>query len=85
MKETVLSQPWMSRSTDGQAFCRCTRIPSRTGSVQVRTLGMPSTCIRQLGQEPVMQNSPRGRWYLKDRAVMSNPAAAMAEPIVSPS
>ena len=28
------------------------------------------------GHEPVMQNSPRGRWYLNDRAVMSTPAAA---------
>ena len=36
-------------------------MPARTGSVHVRTLGVPSTFIRQLGQSPDPHNSPRGR------------------------
>ncbi len=58
MNEKRFSQPWMSRSTDGHAFCRSTFMPSRTGSVHARTFGMPSTCIRQLGHDPVMHESP---------------------------
>ena len=85
MNENVLSQPWMSWSTLGHAFWRSTRIPSRTGSVHERTFGIPSTCIRQLGHPPVMQNRPRARWYLNERPVIETPAAASAEPIVSPS
>ena len=85
MNENVLSQPWMSWSTLGHAFWRSTRIPSRTGSVHERTFGIPSTCIRQFGHAPVMQNRPRARWYLNERPVIETPAAASAEPIVSPS
>ena len=70
MKENVFSHPWMSRSAEGHAFWRSTRIPSRAGSVQARTLGIPSICIRQFGHEPVMHDSPRGRWYLNDRPVI---------------
>ena len=81
----LFSQPWISRFTDGHAFCRSTFMPSRTGSVQARTLGIPSICIKQLGHDPVMQSRPRGRWYLNEREVMSTPAAANAEPTVSPS
>ena len=53
--------------------------------MQARTFGIPSICIRQFGHAPVMHESPRGRWYLKDRAVIVTPAAASAEPTVSPS
>ena len=73
MNENVFSQPWMSWFTLGQAFWRSTRIPSRTGSVHERTFGIPSTCIRQFGHAPVMQNSPRARWYLNERAVIATP------------
>ena len=59
-------------------------MPARTGSVHVRTLGVPSTFIRQLGQSPDMHNSPRGRWYLKLRLKMRCPAAYNAEAMVSP-
>ncbi len=85
MNENVSSQPWMSRSTDGQAFCRWTVIPSRTGMVHARTFGIPSICIRQFGQDPVMHWIPRGRWYLNERLVMATPAAERADPTVSPS
>src|SRR4029453_10189271 len=85
MNENVFNQPWTSWSAPGQAFWRSTRIPSRTGSVHDRTFGIPSTCIRQFGQAPVMQNRPRARWYLNERPVIETPAAASAEPIVSPS
>ena len=85
MNENVFSQPWTSWSTLGHAFWRSTRIPSRTGSVHERTFGIPSTCIRQFGHAPVMQNRPRARWYLNERPVIETPAAASAEPIVSPS
>ena len=85
MNENVFSHPWMSRSAEGHAFWRSTRIPSRAGSVQARTLGIPSICIRQFGHEPVMHDSPRGRWYLNDRPVIVTPAAASADPTVSPS
>ena len=61
MNENVLSQPWMSRPADGQAFWRSTRMPSRTGSMQARTLGIPSICIRQFAHDPVMHSRPRGR------------------------
>ncbi len=61
MNENVFSHPWMSRSTEGQAFWRSTRIPSLTGSVHARTFGIPSICIKQLGHAPVMHCSPRGR------------------------
>ncbi len=84
MNEKVLSQPWMSRPAFGHAFCRFTRIPSRTGSVHDRTFGIPSTCMRQFGHAPVMQNRPRARWYLNDRPVIVTPAAASADPTVSP-
>ena len=85
MNENVFSHPWMSWFTLGQAFCRSTRIPSRTGSVHERTFGISSICIRQFGHAPVMQNSPRGRWYLNERPVIPTPEAASAEPTVSPS
>jgi hypothetical protein len=64
-----------SRSTDGQAFCGRTRIPARTGSTQARTLGTPSTFIKQLGHFPEKHSTPRGRWYLKLRLKMRTPAA----------
>src|SRR5262245_54446307 len=73
-----------SRSTDGQAFCGRTCIPVRTGSRQVRTLGVPSTFIKQLGHLPEKHSAPRGRWYLKLRLKMRTPAAWRAEAMVSP-
>ncbi len=62
-----------------------TRMPARTGSVQARTPGQPSTSTRQFGHWPAQQRSPRGRWYLKLRESTRRPLACSAEPIVSPS
>src|SRR6266545_717809 len=59
-------------------------MPGRTGSVQARTFGMPSTLTRQFGQRPAQQRRPRGRWYLKLRLTIRTPAAWRAEPTVSP-
>ncbi len=56
-----------SKRRDGLAFMCSTFIPSRTGSVQARTPGQPSTSTRQFGHWPAQQNRPRGRWYLKLR------------------
>jgi hypothetical protein len=61
-----------------------TVIPERTGSVQARTFGTPSTSTRQFGHRPAQQRSPRGRWYLKLRLTIRTPAAWSAEPTVSP-
>jgi hypothetical protein len=74
-----------SKSSDGDAFMCSTFMPSRTGSVQARTPGAPSTCTRQLGHCPAQQSSPRWRWYLKLREKVRCPEANRAEPIVSPS
>ena len=74
-----------SKPSDGDAFMCSTFIPSRTGSVQARTPGAPSTCTRQLGHWPAQQRRPRGRWYLKLREKVRWPEANSAEPIVSPS
>ena len=38
-----------------------TCMPARRGSTQTRTLGTPSTVIRQEEQLPIAQNKPRGR------------------------
>ena len=64
-----------SRSSDGQAFCPLTTAPFLAGSTQTRTLGTPSTVIRQLGHRPATQVRPRGRWYLNDLLNMRTPAA----------
>ncbi len=69
----------------GRAFRCSTFAPSRTGSVQARTPGAPSTATRQFGQWPEQHISPRRRWYLKLRENVRWPAAYSAEPIVSPS
>ena len=53
--------------------------------MQVRTLGTPSTFIKQLGQLPDTHMRPRGRWYLKLRVKVRTPAAYRAEATVSPS
>ena len=61
---------WIAQATSSSepsTFCARTCTPSRTGSVQTRTFGKPSTCMRQLGQWPEQQSSPRRRWYLKLR------------------
>ena len=60
-------------------------MPSRTGSVQARTPGAPSTATRQLGHWPAQQRRPRRRWYLNEREKVRWPVAKRAEPIVSPS
>src|SRR3990172_11422381 len=74
-----------SKSSDQRTFCPSTTAPSRIGSVQTRTFGTPSTVIRQFGQWPEQQRSPRGRWYLNEREKTRFPAAKAAEPSVSPS
>ena len=74
-----------SKRSEGRAFMCMTSIPSRTGSVQARTPGQPSTSTRQFGHWPAQQKRPRGRWYLKLRESTRCPAACRAEPIVSPS
>ena len=50
-------------------------MPSRTGSVQARTPGAPSTATRQFGHCPAQHSSPRRRWYLKLRENVRWPAA----------
>ena len=65
-------------------FWPSTTAPARIGSVQTRTLGMPSTVIWQLAQWPEQHWRPRGRWYLKLREKTRRPEAKSAEPIVSP-
>jgi hypothetical protein len=50
-------------------------MPSRTGSVQARIPGAPSTETRQFGHCPAQHMSPRGRWYLKLREKVRRPAA----------
>ena len=74
-----------SNSSDGSAFMCSTRMPSRTGSVQARTPGAPSTETRQLGHCPAQHSSPRRRWYLNEREKVRWPPANSADPIVSPS
>jgi len=73
-----------SNSSDGDAFMCSTRMPSRTGSVQARTPGAPSTETRQLGHCPAQQSRPRGRWYLKLLEKTRRPPANSAVAIVSP-
>src|SRR2546427_13014542 len=85
MNENESSTAITSVSALGQAFCRVTVMPGRTGSTQARTFGTPSTATRQLGHAPAMQESPRGRWYLKERENVVMPAAAAAATIMSPS
>ena len=60
-------------------------MPARTGSMQARVPGAPSTATMQLGQLPAQHISPRRRWYLKLRENVRRPAANSADPIVSPS
>ena len=76
---------WRRTRATGCAFMCSTRMPSRSGSVQARTPGAPSTCTRQLGHWPAQHMRPRRRWYLKLREKVRRPAANSAEPIVSPS
>ena len=59
-------------------------MPASTGRRQARTFASPPICTRQLGQWPAQQSRPRGRWYLKERLSVFTPAAASAEPMVSP-
>ena len=73
-----------SNSRLGRALRCSTRAPSRTGSVQARTPGAPSTATRQFGHWPEQHINPRRRWYLKLRENVRVPAAYSAEPIVSP-
>jgi hypothetical protein len=73
-----------SVSSEGQAFCGLTTMPGSTGRRHERTLGSSPICTRQLGQWPVAQNRPRGRWYLKERLKVRTPAAYRAEAMVSP-
>ena len=73
-----------SKSSLPSTFCGSTTAPSRRGSTQTRTFGTPSTVIRQFGQWPAQQRSPRGRWYLNEREKTRLPPAKSADPIVSP-
>ena len=59
-------------------------MPSRTGSVQARTPGAPSTATRQFGHCPAQHSRPRRRWYLKLRENVRWPPAKSAEAMVSP-
>src|SRR5262245_61889546 len=74
-----------SKSSDQRTFCPSATTPSRSGSVQTRTFGTPSTVIWQFGQCPEQQSRPRGRWYLNDREKTRLPEANAADAIVSPS
>ena len=74
-----------SNSSDGSALTWVTVMPSRTGSVQARAPGAPSTAQMQLGHWPATHIRPRRRWYLNERLNVRRPAAYSAEPIVSPS
>src|SRR5262249_37897044 len=58
--------------------------PSRAGSMHVRTLGRPSTSMRQLGQSPETHSRPRGLWYLKLRVKTRTPAAYRAAAMLWP-
>src|ERR1700682_5850053 len=51
--------------------------------MQARTLGTPSTFIKQLGHLPDMHSKPRGRWYLKLRVKIRCPERYSAEAMVS--
>src|SRR5207245_2826251 len=59
-------------------------MPARTGVWQAWRSGTPSTRTMQLAHAPVMQNRPRGRWYLNDRPRTTTPPAAIAEATESP-
>ncbi len=63
----------------------CTVIPARTGVMQVRTLGLPSTTITQSVQRPMAQNTPRGLSIFMVWRCTITPAALRAAAIGSPS
>src|SRR5688500_17279990 len=85
MKRSNLSKTEnRSKASDGQAFCDRTAIPARAWVAQMRTLGVPSTVQRQLGQRPAQQKRPRGRWYLKLRERIWISAACSAPASVWP-
>ena len=63
----------------------CTVIPARTGVMQVRTLGLPSTTITQSVQRPMAQNTPRGLSIFMVWRCTITPAALRAAAMGSPS
>ena len=64
-----------SSSAVPTTFCVSSVMPCAAAVPQVRTLGEPSTRMRQPSQRPEKHAVPRGRWYFTERPSTSLPDA----------
>jgi hypothetical protein len=76
-----------SNAGDGQQWTDFAARPSRNGTVVIAWLPescSPASSTSEAGSSYPAPTMPRGRWYLKLRAVRRTPLASKAEARVSP-